>query len=80
MSGYYDDHRITYAEAEKLVEEYIDEKKETRTWIKARQIAENRGIDTAYHNIVRINDALEERLKKRNAESNGAQRFKIPNE
>jgi len=77
-TGFYsqDESKITFDEAEDLVEQYVREHKNFRTYIKTRDICNNMNIEPSMHNKVRIHNALEDKCESY-TKSNGT-RFKMP--
>lgn len=75
--GFYrnDDNKITFDEAEDMVEEYLNDDNRYRSYIKTRDICRHMDIDSSMHNKVRIHDALEEKCEVVR-KSNGT-RFRI---
>lgn len=78
-SGYYDDPtKITYDEADVLVEEYLGEKEAARSTLTSRDVADHFGVCRSTHNLQRLNDSLDRKcilLRERSP-----QRFRIPEE
>ena len=75
MGFYNDSDKLTFDEAEQIVDEYIIEYKDRRTYVRTKNICERMDIDGSMHNKIRIHDALEQKcepIKK----SNGT-KFKI---
>lgn len=63
MSGYYDDEdKLTFDEAECLVEKYVQQYKTRRTHVKGSDIIQWSSYSETMHNRYRISAALEEKL------------------
>lgn len=75
MGFYNDDDKLTFDDAERIVDDYIREYKNRRTYVRTKNICNEMDIDGSMHNKLRIHDALEKRCEpiKR---SNGT-KFKI---
>lgn len=75
MGFYNDEHKLTFDEAEQIVNDYIRDYKDRRTYVRTKNICDEMDIEGSMHNKLRIHDALETKCEpiKR---SNGT-KFKI---
>lgn len=65
MSRFYEEpNRITFDDAEVIVDRYIRKYTDIRTRVTGKQLANAEGIKQSQHNLIRINQALDDRLKK----------------
>ena len=76
MSFYKDEDKITFDEAEEMVEEFFDEYACKRSYVRTRDICNQLDIESSMHNKHRIHEALKEKCDS-SRKSNGT-KFKIP--
>lgn len=79
MSSYYEDSaKITFDRAEVLVERYIRQYSERRSRVTSQYVAETFEVETSHHNLVRINQALDERLEVTREAGAVAKQYRLP--
>lgn len=78
MSGYYeDDGKLTFDEAEDVVDEWVEEYRGQVTTVTSNQICNSYDIDKTHHNKYRIHECLQMRFPVTNAESATGTRFRV---
>lgn len=75
MNTYYDDDgKLTFDEAESIVQRFIRSYEERRCRVSSVDVARAYDIETTHHNLVRLNDALNTELDvARSADSRATQ-------
>lgn len=78
MSGYYEDpDKITFDEAERLVDRYIREYSDRRSRVCSTHVAETYDVESEHHNLIRISDALNDRLEVRKVSSGRGKEYRL---
>lgn len=76
MPGYYEDpDKITFDDAEIIVERYIREYSDRRSRVTCRNVARAYEVESSHHNLVRINSALDDRLETSRESGSKAQQY-----
>lgn len=64
MRRYYEDSsKITFDRADDLVEEFIADHGDLITRVTCKDVANKLDIEESHHNLIRLNDALDDRLE-----------------
>jgi len=78
MTGYYeDDDKLTFDRAGVLVERYIRERHHQVTRVTSKDVAREYDIEESHHNLIRLNDALDERLEVTRESGSKATQYKV---
>lgn len=63
MNYYSDKDKITFDQAEAMVERYVREFSNRRERVTSKDVARAYDVKQSHHNLVRLNEALNKRLK-----------------
>ncbi len=77
MRYYKDPEKLTFDDAEELVERYIREHVNRRNRVTCKDIAVAYDIKESHHNLIRITDALDARLEVARQSGSRATQFKL---
>jgi hypothetical protein len=78
MTSFYEDEdKITFDEAEQLAERFIREHGDRVNRVTSKDVAGKYDVEKTRHNLVRINQALDERLEVMRSASSRATQFKL---
>lgn len=75
MTSYYNDGRLTYDEADSLVEKYIRRYNGPGSTVSSKTIVNHFDVEDSKHNLLRINSSLKDRLELHR--SGKREKFKI---
>lgn len=78
MSYYDDPEKLTYDEAHSLVEQYLREYEKRRTRVTGKDVAVAYEVEETQHNLIRICDALDQRLEVVRESGAKATQYRIP--
>lgn len=78
MSYYEDSSKITFDRAEVLVERYLRQYSERRSRVTCKHVADSFDVEDCHHNLIRINQALDERLEVTRDTGTKARQYRIP--
>lgn len=81
MSGYHTDpSKITFDRADVLVERYLRSRSEHKTRVTCKDIAREFDVKESHHNLIRLTEALSDKLEPVDNSSSKATQFKVDNE
>lgn len=77
--GYYnDDSKLTFDEADQIVDRFIEHHSDTRNTVSCRGVAVAMDFEDTYHNVIRISEALDERCEVSRERGTKATLYKLP--
>lgn len=78
MNNYYEDEdKITFDEAEVLVERYIRLYEDRKSRVTCKHVASEYDVEELHHNLIRLNDALGKRLEVTRESGTRATQYKL---
>lgn len=78
MAGYYaDSDKLTFDRADQLVERFIEENGEMVERVTCKEVAKEYDVETSHHNLIRLNEALSDRLDVARKSGSKATQYKI---
>lgn len=78
MGYYVDEEKITFDEADRLVDRYLRRGSPMRKTVSASQIIDRYDIDDSRHNIIRVSEALDSRLEVELERRRGEVLYSLP--
>ena len=78
MTGFYeDDEKLTFDRAQILVDRFIRQNSDLMTHVTCKDVAKKFKIEESHHNLIRISDALNNRLEVVRESGTKARQFKL---
>jgi len=80
MTGYYENEdKITFDEADTLVDRYISRVGGRRSRVTSKDVAREFDIEQSHHNLIRLTEALGKRLEISRDSGSKVRQFKLKN-
>lgn len=78
MTSFYDNEdKLTFDEADVIVERFIRKYEDRMNRVTSKEVAKKCDVEPSRHNVIRINEALSERLEVSRPAGTRATQFKI---